>query len=189
MFCTTLGHTQIFIIEQPATFDGLLSSFPEYESEAEQRFVSPKRRREWLSVRLLLHEILGHHVRIVYNSANRPHLENSPLQISIAHSGIHAAIALSARPTGLDIEHAAQKAGLLLNRFTTKEERHHLSPVEIWCAKEAVYKLVPLAPGTLLTDIHILSPERALCQGYEANLYFSCYNGMHICVAEEVKEQ
>lgn len=185
MFSLTLGQTKVYLTEQPLAFDGLLSAFPRYGAEAEQRFASPRRRREWLSVRQLLHEVSGSGVSIVYDSSGRPQLKGSDLHISIAHSGHYAAIALSSSPAGLDIEQAAGKAERLKARFSTEEERRQLSPVEIWCAKEAVYKLFPHSAGLPLTAIRILSPERAVCQRLTAKLHFSRLESLHICVAEE----
>lgn len=185
MHHTKLGQAHVYIIEQPTAFEGLLSSFPHYRAESLRRFASAGRRREWLSVRQLLHSVLGPGVRIVYASDGSPRLEGSALHISIAHSGPYAALALSQAPTGLDIEQAAAKAARLQPRFSTPEELLHLPATEIWCAKEAAYKLLPLAPGTPLTAVRILGPRRAACQGHEARLRFARHGRLHICVAEE----
>ena len=184
MFRLTLGQAQVCIAEQPLAFDGLLSAFPHYDIEAGQRFASAKRRSEWLSVRVLLHEALGPDVRLVYDKTGKPRIEGAPLHVSVSHSGPYAAIALSPSPVGLDIELAAARAERMKARFATEAELRHLAPVDIWCAKEAVYKLFPLPSDTPLTAVRIDSPERAECLHQSARLYFSRHESLYLCVAE-----
>jgi len=123
------------------------------ELERYQSFRNDLRRKEWLAVRLLLQNMTGGDSKISYDSAGKPHLVNSPGHISVSHSSNCVVIYLhhDAQP-GIDIE--------LISRNVEKAAKRFLSPIELndcllnnqlsnrdlmlrWCAKEAVFKMVP----------------------------------------------
>ncbi len=116
-----------------------------------QNMKSTSRRLEYLAVRCLLKEMTGAEQHILYND-RRPYLTNNT-SLSIAHTQGWAAVALSATPIGIDIEHCSDRALHLAERFMTPSEladnlqltddpllqRNHATL--IWSAKEAIFKV------------------------------------------------
>lgn len=106
---------------------------------------APKRRLEWLASRVVAHHVLGIGHPISYYATGRPHRPED--DISIAHTGTFAAVALSAcGRVGIDIEQYGPKVMRVLPYFVQRDEQ----PAEpmnrdyalfLWTVKEAVYKL------------------------------------------------
>lgn len=129
--------------------------------EATTRFLSTKRRMEWLTTRWLLKKILGKQATINYHTTGRPYIhgiENAP-QISISHTNGYVAIALHASPIGIDIQCMQSKLEKIYQRFMNSDEIEHASQYFAmekaaliwWSAKEAAYKLID-QPGTPLKE-------------------------------------
>lgn len=108
------------------------------------------RRMEWLAVRKLVADLLPQQERaiLVKDEYGKPHLHNSPLQVSISHSH-HLAAAMIGEPVlGIDIQKIVEKIGRLAPRFLCEKELAFIHPGEdriahlhvCWCAKEALYK-------------------------------------------------
>ncbi|MEI7830880.1 MAG: 4'-phosphopantetheinyl transferase superfamily protein [Prolixibacteraceae bacterium] len=113
------------------------------------------RKKEWLAVRLLLQKMTGVNSKISYDTEGKPFLVNFPGHISISHSSNCAVIYFHPKEhPGIDIE--------LITRDVAKASRRFLSEQELsdcmindqpsnkemmlrWCAKEAVYKIVPFS--------------------------------------------
>lgn len=126
-------------------------------------FRNESRKREWLATRLLLQKLLGREPVIGYDPSGKPHLTNSNGHISISHS--YNYVALLYHPEfqpGIDIE--------LITRNIERAARRFLSPKELnecivsgnlsnkdlmlrWCAKEAVFKMVPDAEVDFASQI------------------------------------
>ncbi len=124
------------------------------------------RKKEWLATRALLNELIPEQLLIKYHIDGRPYLENSSTNISISHSTGYIAIILqSASIPGIDIELIARKVGKVGSRFLSSDElavcneeaelSNHRMLVH-WCAKEAIYKMVPFSNIEFATDIRIL---------------------------------
>jgi 4'-phosphopantetheinyl transferase len=124
-----------------------------------------QRKKEWLATRALLNELMGQHIQIRYFDDGRPFLENLPINISISHTKGYAAVLLhdNAIP-GIDIEMDSRSAERVATRI--------LSPLELkacrenegysnkkllihWCAKEAIFKMVPENSVSYAKQIHI----------------------------------
>ena len=129
----------------------LLSLFSEkkdlYRSEVE-RHKSVKRRQEFLSVRALLLDALGHECDVFHDEMGKPSLSEEHLRISISHTKGYAAILLSpVREVGLDIEQFSDKVFHVRDKFLRAEEKQIIDSTDrtqlllCWSAKEAVYKL------------------------------------------------
>ena len=129
----------------------LLSLFSEkkdlYRSEVE-RHKSVKRRQEYLSVRALLLDALGHECDVFHDEMGKPSLSEEHLRISISHTKGYAAILLSpVREVGLDIEQFSDKVFHVRDKFLRAEEKQIIDSTDrtqlllCWSAKEAVYKL------------------------------------------------
>jgi len=114
-----------------------------------KHFRSNSRKKEFLSVRALLAELLGTDSRIVYNKNNKPFLKSGSHFISISHSNKLTAIILSTREKiGIDLEYMSSNISAMAFKFINKKERitkerqnkkYHL--YLHWCAKEALYKI------------------------------------------------
>ncbi|MBO7506479.1 MAG: 4'-phosphopantetheinyl transferase superfamily protein [Paludibacteraceae bacterium] len=139
----------IWKMDEPA--EDLLSLFSEkkglYQSEVE-RHKSVKRRQEYLSVRALLLDALGHECDVFHDEMGKPSLSEEHLRISISHTKGYAAILLSPlREVGLDIEQFSDKVFHVRDKFLRAEEKQIIDSTDrtqlllCWSAKEAVYKL------------------------------------------------
>jgi 4'-phosphopantetheinyl transferase len=116
-------------------------------------FRNETRKREWLAARLLLRQMTGKSSKIDYDPAGKPVLINTPGYISITHSAERVAICYhqDLHP-GIDIELISRNTERAAKKFLSPEELNdctingHLSNKDLllrWCAKEAVFKMVP----------------------------------------------
>lgn len=130
------------------TMEQLLATLPdegrELNEEAQQRFSAPKRRLEFIAVRVLLHQMLPGAV-IAYHDNGKPFLEHSDRRISISHTDGYVAVMLSGQgEVGVDIEQYGERVCRVASRFVN--EREPVSGVWeqllLWSAKETVYKMM-----------------------------------------------
>jgi 4'-phosphopantetheinyl transferase EntD len=126
---------------------------------------APHRQKEWLATRALLNELIEKPQLIKYHIDGRPYLADHQTNISISHSIGYIAILLHTTSfPGIDIELITRKVGKVASRFLSPDElavcnndaelanRHMLLH---WCAKEAIFKMVPLSNIEFSTDIAI----------------------------------
>lgn len=101
-------------------------------------------------VRALLRYVLGtEEDALAHHPDGSPYLPLHPtLSLSVSHCPTAVAIALAPQEIriGIDIESKGDKAALLLSRYASEEEIRRMnadgtSAVEVWSAKETVYKL------------------------------------------------
>ena len=129
------------------------------------------RKKEWLATRALLNELIREQHLIKYHIDGRPYLDNSQINISISHSTGYIAIILhSTSIPGIDIELTTRKVGKVGSRFLSSDElavcneqaelSNHRMLVH-WCAKEAIYKMVPVSNIEFATDIRIEMSDSA----------------------------
>ena len=108
-----------------------------------QRYSSEVRQREFVCVRALLREMIGHPFpKIHYATSGRPLLEKG--QISISHTRGYCAVILSDDcSVGVDIEYISDRVGRIAHRFLREDEIAEgiISQLLHWSAKETVYKL------------------------------------------------
>lgn len=138
-----------------------------YAQEA-QHFVSEKRKKEWLSVRALLHTVWGKDFRIGYSAEGKPYLINQSAYVSISHTQGYAAVSVHPHtPVGIDIEAYGQRVRRVADRFMRPDERVEpyrgddvWSLLLHWSAKEAVYKCMERPDA----DFHKLRLEHFLLQ-------------------------
>jgi len=103
-------------------------------------FTNEKRKKEFLTTRILLQEI-NPNQSISYNEYGAPELGNNQY-ISISHSHNLVALIVSEKKVGLDIEKISSKALSLSSKFIS-DITYDISKEKatlIWCAKEAIYK-------------------------------------------------
>jgi 4'-phosphopantetheinyl transferase EntD len=116
-------------------------------------FKAIQRKKEWLATRAMINELTGQSIQISYHSDGRPFLDNFPMNISISHTKGYAAVLFHSKANpGIDIELDSRSAEKVASRI--------LSPLELedcrenegysnkkllihWCAKEAVFKMIP----------------------------------------------
>ena len=105
-------------------------------------------RRAYLSVRHLLAIAQYSDEDLSYTEHGKPKLSDG-VEISITHSGEYAAIILSAKPVGIDIEKQRDKIEYIADKFISLKENEYLIHTTeriraltiIWGAKESMYKL------------------------------------------------
>jgi 4'-phosphopantetheinyl transferase len=137
------------------TTDQLLKLFKPVGEELENflRFRNELRKREWLAVRILLQQMTGDATKISYDPVGKPLLVNKSGHISISHSSSCVVIYYHpAHRPGIDIELITRSVERASRRFLSSEElldctiEGQLSNKDLmlrWCAKEAVFKMVP----------------------------------------------
>lgn len=130
------------------TMEDLLAMLPdeghELYEEAQQRFSSPKRRQEFIAVRVLLYQMQPGAV-IGYYDNGKPYLVHSCRRISISHTAGYVAVMLSdSGEVGVDIEQYGERVCRVASRFINDDERISgvWKQLLLWSAKETVYKMM-----------------------------------------------
>ena len=136
-------------------------------------FKNETRRKQWLSYRILLNEMLPAGVPLlVYNEFGKPALKECNLFLSISHSGEYAVTIISKTdPVGIDIERIADRIERIKCRFLVPEEEQQITETNrleklyiYWGAKESLYKIYGRPEVELQRDIFI-DPFDYLCSG------------------------
>lgn len=118
-------------------------------AEAQERFKSRSRQREWLATRALQKHTPYKEEKIIYKNNGKPCFEKSYKHLSISHTKHYVAIAIADYPIGIDIESTNRKAFSVIDSFLQPQETEVLlqsdSPTKealmLWSAKEASFKL------------------------------------------------
>ena len=123
------------------------------------------RKKEWLATRVLLNQLTGSQTRIKYFSDGRPYPVNEKYNLSISHTtGFVGVIIHSVLIPGIDLELISRPVGRVALRFLSSEEYDACTEVNElsnhklllhWCAKEAIFKIVPFSDIEFSTDILI----------------------------------
>jgi len=132
-----------------------------------EKFTSPKRRLEYLGVRIALKKLLGNDVVISYDANGKPSVSDKKHQISISHSNKWIAVMTHpTRPVGIDIECPSDKIQKLYTRFLSKTEQKELSDGKdnrqlqlAWSAKETLYKIIGKEAIDFANQLRILPFE------------------------------
>lgn len=109
-----------------------------------------KRRKEFLTARILLNHAAGCQVKVNYDANHKPFLEDDNLHISITHSKNYAAVIIHPEfPVGIDLEIRTDRVKEVSKRFLNESEQIFFSKeintakLEIaWSAKETLYKII-----------------------------------------------
>lgn len=130
--------------------DELLGLYNLDESESSElfSFKVKAKQEEWLSARLALKMLLPNQTYTVTKDRfGKPHLDINGLHISISHAKGYGAAAISSKaPLGIDIEHERPQIHRIAHKFLHHSEKVWAADdtsklTQIWCAKEALYKL------------------------------------------------
>ena len=146
-------NCQIAIWDMNESLDDLIQSSNNLDIS---KLKTEKRKKEFLSIRLLLNELLPN-IPIFYNTYGSPEIENDNF-ISISHSKNLAAIIVSKNKVGLDIEQISETPLRLSPKFISKDSHNPLSKEKatlIWCCKEAIYKWHKKGNVNFIEDIKI----------------------------------
>jgi len=129
------------------------------------QITSENRKKEWLTVRVLLKEILGEEKEILYTSTGKPYLADNSYQISISHTKGFVSIALHPElKIGIDIECISSRIQKVRSRFMNEKEEANLDKEQEdihlllhWSAKESIFKILDEENLDFKTSLHINS--------------------------------
>ncbi len=118
------------------------------EKSVYEAFKNDRRRKEWLTTRILLSELVDHEVEIKHRESGKPYLADSSACISITHTIGYVGIRLASHPVALDMEYHSPRVLKIMNRFIGEREEKFIDPADpitsaliIWSAKETIFKL------------------------------------------------
>lgn len=141
------------------------------------RFVSERRKMEWLSVRVLLYSMLQEDKEIGYSPEGKPYLTDHSFFISISHTKDYVAVILSPiAPVGIDIEQYGHRVKRVYDRFIRPDEQVEpywgdvtWSMLLHWSAKETIFKSMENADADLrkLCLSHFVPQEEGTFQVQE----------------------
>ncbi|MDR0668084.1 MAG: 4'-phosphopantetheinyl transferase superfamily protein [Prevotellaceae bacterium] len=125
-----------------------MCSLSNSEREEMLFITSEQRRKERLTVHLLLCQLLNKKFYLNYHDNGRPFLQNEIGDISIAHTKRFVSVIYhTSEHVGIDIECAARDFSAVEKRALAESERDYLSEKNsnaqlclIWGAKEAIFK-------------------------------------------------
>lgn len=127
---------------------------PDVWHRAVESFHSEHRKREWLSVRVLLYMMRGRVADLAYHPGGKPFLTDGSASVSISHTGGYAAVILGepGHETGIDIEQAGERVRRVTSRFMRPDELPSFyrgtdmwSLLLHWSAKETVFKCLNMS--------------------------------------------
>jgi 4'-phosphopantetheinyl transferase len=163
------GILAVWSLKESSQQLGSLLSLNEEDKLKFELFSSEFRKREFLTVRILLSGLLGFYPEITYNEHRKPLLVNSKINLSISHSRSLVAVVLSEFQTGVDTEETTRNVSHITGRFLCREELHWIqgttdpnkTAVLCWSIKEAVYKMLGITHLDFRSQIQIdpVKPE------------------------------
>lgn len=140
------GELAVWRVDESLSF--LADDF-DFDSHEVIRYakMSDKRKREWLSSRVLIHELSKRTKRTpcIKDEYGKPFLPDSRYQISISHSLNRTAVFAAPYNIGVDVQEIVSKMHRISHKFVSEKERafvgEKLEELHIiWGAKEAMYK-------------------------------------------------
>jgi 4'-phosphopantetheinyl transferase EntD len=125
------------------------------------------RKAEWLSVRVLLKELLNEEKEIRYFPSGKPYLADNSYHISISHTKEYVAVILNKeKEVAIDIEKISPRVENISSRFMNEDEVTALSKenrlihlVIHWSAKESMFKILNEENVEFKTQLHLSSFE------------------------------
>jgi 4'-phosphopantetheinyl transferase len=139
---------------------------------------------EWLSVRVLINEITGKNLSVIYSENRKPLIKDNTYNLSISHSRDLTSVLLSEKKkVGIDVEYMSHRISKIESRFINENEmvtrdiskqKYHL--YIHWCAKEALYKICGSQDINFKKNLTIepFEPEEKGCiSGWVKNKYLN----------------
>jgi len=166
----TIPNGLIGVWQLTETSIDLLSGFSSEElaDSTFQQYKYEKRKIEWLVIRVLIKQLIGQDFTISYFKTGKPILSHTRFkQISISHSRDFLTVLIHEYlEVGLDIECMFRNYNPIEKRYLSEAEliqvdKNPLMQCLYWCAKEAIFKLVPDEGVEFRQQIHIspFNPE------------------------------
>lgn len=160
---TNNGILGIWELTETAEQLSSVFQFSEIEKNEFSRINFSKRKIEYLATRLLLQNLLNEKVEIVYKKSGKPTLKNKLLNISISHSADLAAVYISEKNNGIDVEQLHRNIDRVANRFLNELEMRdvencknpQMAKILYWGAKESIFKCTALHGVLFDKQIHI----------------------------------
>ena len=165
---TTISESAAYLLWRIDESEELLANISTTDmltQPAYRKLTHPRRRKEWLAGRIALHQLLNKwgqpYTRLQKDEWGRPYLVNSPVHLSISHSGSLVVVAADTQaPIGIDIQLLSKKLqnvqGKFLNDMEVQDGGNDIETLGIyWAAKEAIYKAYGGKRLSLKQDIHI----------------------------------
>ena len=125
-----------------------LRPLSEQENNVFSALKNSKRRKEWLTNRILVEYLAGKDFLIDYLPNGKPLLLKPKWFLSVSHSENFVVVFVSKnRKIGIDIEKNRENIGLLKHKFLLPEELQSINDTDnqslhvFWGAKEAMYKM------------------------------------------------
>lgn len=117
-----------------------------HEEKEYQKISNETRKKEWLTTRILLTELLEKRSTILYTEHRKPFIENQKTNISISHSQNFVALIISSDYyPGIDVETISKRVEKVKHKFLSDDELEWCLTLEqltaCWSAKEAVFKI------------------------------------------------
>ncbi len=154
----------------------------EITDPAFQKYTHEKRRVEWLATRVLIRHLIGADFSISYSEAGKPILTHFKYKhLSISHSREFIAVyAHENLEVGIDIENTDRNYRSIEERYLSEAELNQVNGNSIlqclyWCAKEAIFKLVPEEGIEFKEQIQILPFDPDTENNFQS-LFFSGHN-------------
>lgn len=106
-----------------------------------------KRQKEWLTIRLLMHDLLPER-DLLFLPSGKPWVENGP-HLSFSHSGVLTGMMISPAACGLDIQFPDSRLFKISHRFCNESEQQNAPQnpdarlayfTSVWSVKEAIFK-------------------------------------------------
>lgn len=154
-----------FALLKSDSFDLEATVLFEQEIELLNLRSNPKRKIEFLGVRHLRNQLIINSP-ILYQPSGKPYFSAVEKALSVSHSKDYIALACWTFPIGIDIEQKERDATNIINKFALEDEKILCADhpkewyLQLWCAKEAIYKLVGLENLSFKNEIHIHSRRK-----------------------------
>ena len=175
--------------------------FAEGERIAYEVYKTDNRKAEWLAARLALRVLMKENGlegrAIIKDEFGKPHIAQSTAYISISHTRHWGAAALSTKaPVGIDIELPKMKIQRVARKFLHADEAWAQADVgkltQVWCAKEALYKLHGRKQLAFAEQLQVQKPlgefpengqihENGLVSRYQ--LFYAQKDDLCLCIA------
>lgn len=148
-------NTKVYIWKISEDFNTLFSQVTLKDSTVArlETMKSESHKKGFLAVRMILQHLDYTDFDLYYDPFGKPHLKPQgcsikDLEISISHSGIFSAVAISEQKIGLDLEQLKEKALRIAPRFMDVTHLENLSTEEkikkatvVWGIKESIFKI------------------------------------------------
>lgn len=167
------GRWGLWVTEEDISF--FRKQFRLHPQEAvEVEGLQGRKLREWYASRWLLRQLVpsSESIACIKDMYGKPIILSSDIQLSVSHSDDYAAVIVSDRSVGIDIQKIVPKISRVAPKFVEDEARGYLSDAgdihslhAIWGAKESMYKAYGLRGLDFRLDMRVL-PFRFEPEGF-----------------------